>query len=623
MPTDPGRPNLDFRRLFEAVPGLFLVLRPDLTIVAVSDEYLRATMTVREEILGRGLFEVFPDNPDDPTATGVGNLRASLARVLVTRASDTMAIQKYDVRRPASEGGAFEERYWSPINAPLLGKDCQVEFIIHRVEDVTEFVRLRQREREREQLAAGLRSRTSQLEAEVYVRAQQVQAASRQVEAAHAALERARAELEERVEQRTAELLQANQALQAEVSVREQAQAQLLESNRQLEIALADVSQAQTALVRQERLRALGELASGITHDFNNALGMIVGFAELLLADPNAMSEPEEALAKVRLIHSAAMDAGSVVARLREFYRPRSDHEELHPIQLNDVIAQAVSLTQPRWRDQAHLSGRDIQVILDLHQIPLVDAIAAELREVVANLILNAVDAMPAGGTLTVHSHAEDEHAIVKVADSGTGMAPEVRDRIFEPFFTTKGESGTGLGLAVVHGIITRHGGQIEVTSEEGQGTTFTIRLPISTSGDVQAPASADVISSRGLRVLLAEDEPALRRILVSYLQIDSHTVIAAPDGREALAAFRANTSAEADTFDLVITDRAMPDINGDQLAAEITRLSPETPVLMLTGLGELMNDTDERPFGVDFVVGKPVGLADLRRSIAALLSPE
>ena len=179
----------DFRALFESAPGLYLVLTPDLTLVAVSDAYLRATMTERTAILGRGLFEVFPDNPDDPAATGVSNLRASLSRVLETKSADTMAVQKYDIRRPAAEGGGFEERFWSPANSPVLGPDGRVAYIIHRVEDVTEFIRLRQDDVAQHQLTEELRTRTSQMELEIFQRAQEVQLANRQLEASNRELE--------------------------------------------------------------------------------------------------------------------------------------------------------------------------------------------------------------------------------------------------------------------------------------------------------------------------------------------------------------------------------------------------------------------------------------------------
>src|SRR3989442_9624448 len=174
-------PTSDFQALFESEPGLYLVLTPALTIVAVSDAYLKATMTKREEILGHGLFEVFPDNPDDPTATGVRNLKASLDRVLTNRVPDTMAVQKYDIRRPVSEGRGFEERYWSPVNSPVLGADGKVAYIIHRVEDVTEFIRLKQAGSEQRRITEELRARAAEMEGEVVRRTQQIQEVNNQL----------------------------------------------------------------------------------------------------------------------------------------------------------------------------------------------------------------------------------------------------------------------------------------------------------------------------------------------------------------------------------------------------------------------------------------------------------
>ena len=179
----------DYRLLFEAAPGPYLILTPDLVIAAVNEAYLRATMTKRAEIVGRGLFEVFPDNPDDPAATGVRNLRASLDRVRERRAADTMAVQKYDIRRPESAGAGFEERFWSPTNAPVFDTQGRLVYIIHHVEDVTEFVRLKRLETERDRLTDELRNRAEKMEAEVYVRAQEVAEAGRQLEQANAELE--------------------------------------------------------------------------------------------------------------------------------------------------------------------------------------------------------------------------------------------------------------------------------------------------------------------------------------------------------------------------------------------------------------------------------------------------
>jgi PAS domain S-box-containing protein len=401
-------------------------------------------------------------------------------------------------------------------------------------------------------------------------------------------------------------------AVVRDVTPRIQMEDQLREVNRRLEQALADVQHTQDVMLRQERLKALGQLASGIAHDFNNALSMIIGFTELLLSDADEMEDDAKRRAHLHLIHSAAQDAAGVVGRLREFSRPTRSSAELPPVQINDLVAQAISLSQPRWRDQAQASGQTIRVTAELGQVPQIGGRAAELREALANLIINAVDAMPTGGTLTLRTRLEEGTVVVEVADTGTGMPPEVRDRIFDPFFTTKGDRGTGLGLAMVQGIVEQHHGEISVESELGTGTTFRMRFPALAEQVAQAAATTKPAPPRvrGLRVLLTEDEPSLRQILTSYLRVDGHAIEAAGNGQEALAKYR------PDAFDLVITDRAMPEMGGDQLAAELERRGSTTPVIMLTGLGDLMNEVGERPTGVDLVVAKPVTLAELRAAV-------
>src|SRR5713101_7649955 len=238
--SSPSCPTPDFQALFQSAPGLYLVLTPDLNIVAVSDAYLRATMTKREEILGRGIFDVFPNNPDDPSATGVRNLRTSLQRVIQDKTPDTMAVQKYDIRKPESEGGGFEERFWSPVNSPVFGSDKGVVYIIHRVEDVTEFVRLEQQTLEQEKLAERLRTHAGQMEAEVYQRAADVQEANRCLEAA-------------------------NQALLRELSERKRAQEALAKSEKWFSTTLASVGDAVIATDMNGAVTFMNSVAQVLT----------------------------------------------------------------------------------------------------------------------------------------------------------------------------------------------------------------------------------------------------------------------------------------------------------------------------------------------------------------------
>jgi signal transduction histidine kinase/ActR/RegA family two-component response regulator len=383
-----------------------------------------------------------------------------------------------------------------------------------------------------------------------------------------------------------------------------------------LEARARELQASQQRVIQQERLRALGEMASGIAHDFNNALGMVLGFSELLLR-PGALGDRRFVAEHLQLIHTAAHDAAEVVKRLRDFSRPRAADEPLLPVQLNDLIAQVLSLTQPRWRDQRLAQGITIEVVTALRELPLVAAHPSELREGLANLVLNAVDAMPEGGTLTLRTRERGAQVLLEMSDTGLGMAPDVQARIFEPFFTTKGEQGTGLGLAMVHGIVQRHGGSIEVDSTPGQGTIFRILLPAAVQQDPLA-AEPEPLPRRQhtLRILLAEDELGLQKIMVSYLELDSHVVTAVGDGAAALARF------DPAAFDLVITDLAMPGLSGDQLAAAVKQRSPTTPVIMLTGFGDQANGR-EPPAGVELVASKPITLSRLRAALAQVVATE
>ncbi|MFQ5792495.1 MAG: PAS domain S-box protein, partial [Acidobacteriota bacterium] len=396
-----------------------------------------------------------------------------------------------------------------------------------------------------------------------------------------------------------------------DITERKQAEEALYESNRRLEEALAELQAAQQQVLQQERLRALGQMASGIAHDFNNALAPIVGFSELLLDRPEHLENREKATRYLQMMNTAGKDAANVVRRLREFYRSREEDELFLAVNLNSLVEQVIMLTQPRWKDQALASGLTIHVKTDLEPVPLVTANEAEIREVLTNLIFNAVDAMPEGGTLTVRTRSDGEHVVLEVGDTGTGMTDDVRQRCLEPFFSTKPERGTGLGLAMVYGIIQRHQGTLAIESEPGQGTTFILRLPVYTKQDAEHRPQAGEVLSRRLDILVVDDEPPVREAITAYLTGDGHRVETASNGSEGLEKFRAGW------FDVVVTDKGMPEMAGDQLAAAIKRVAPDAPVILLTGFGDLMIASGETPAGVDIIVGKPVALAALRQALA------
>ena len=389
---------------------------------------------------------------------------------------------------------------------------------------------------------------------------------------------------------------------------------ELRERNAELQKALAELTAAQQHIIQQERLRALGQMASGIAHDFNNALVPILGFCELLLLKPAILQDAQKATRYLETIQTAAKDAASVVSRLREFYRPNKGERAFEPVSLKRLVEQAVTLTKPKWKDQAQANGATVEIALELDPVPPVAGEESALREVLTNLIFNAVDAMPAGGTLTLRTLRRGDTAVLEVADTGTGMTKETRQRCLEPFYSTKGERGTGLGLSMVFGIVQRHSGSLDIRSELGKGTAFIITLPLQDAPVEAAAAPTARAAQRPLRVLVVDDEAPVRDTLAAVLAADGHEIELATDGADGLRRFGAGA------FDLVITDKAMPVMNGDQMAAAIKQRAPHTPIILLTGFG-LFHEKSEFP-DVDVLISKPVRIPALRDAIATATPP-
>jgi signal transduction histidine kinase/CheY-like chemotaxis protein len=396
---------------------------------------------------------------------------------------------------------------------------------------------------------------------------------------------------------------------------RRQAEEDLRETNRELEKALSELKATQQQIIQQERLSAIGQMASGIAHDFNNTVMPILGFADLLLNNDALLNDKVEARKCLEMVLTAARDATNVVNRLREFYRPIAADEEFPIVDLAKIVKQSVSLTEPKWRHQTQANGLTVTVSTELKALPIVAGEESALREVLTNLILNAVDAMPEGGTISLETSIEDERAIIKVRDTGTGMTESVRQRCLEPFFSTKGEGGTGLGLSMVYGIIERHRGKLEIQSTPGKGTTFVIRLPLSEEMPIEESAVVEKAKSKSsLNVLIVDDEARIREVLSTYLRCDGHRVATAASGREALEKFRRHP------FDLVVVDRVMPEMSGEQTARFLKQLNQDIPVIMLTGFGALIEVTGSQPQAVDVVLNKPITSDALRRTIDKLL---
>jgi DNA-binding response OmpR family regulator len=405
-------------------------------------------------------------------------------------------------------------------------------------------------------------------------------------------------ELEDRVRMRTRELEQSNEALR----------------------------QAQHALIQQERLRALGQMASGIAHDINNAISPISLYTEAMLE-----REPlsDRARGYLTTIQRAIDDVAQTVGRMREFYRPREQELQLADVELNPLIQQVVDLTRARWNDLAQQRGVMIEMKSELAgDLMTIRGAENEIRDALTNLIFNAVDALPQGGKILIRTRSEsmavahggDEAcALLEVVDSGVGMDEETRRRCLEPFFTTKGDRGTGLGLAMVYGMAKRHSAGLDIDSAIGRGTT--VRLTF--RGGAQATAAsgrhpAPIFATRSLRVLLVDDDPSLLESLRSALEDEGHKVVTASGGQLGIDAFRESQKAHR-LFDVVITDLGMPYVDGRQVVASIRSMSPGTPIILLTGWGQHVANEGEKAPQVDRLLGKPPRIRELRTALAEL----
>jgi PAS domain S-box-containing protein len=395
------------------------------------------------------------------------------------------------------------------------------------------------------------------------------------------------------------------------ITDRKQAEQRLQQTNDLLEQTLAELQETQQQVIQQERLRALGQMASGIAHDFNNALTPILGFSDLLLRFPENLDDRAQTTEYLQLIHTTAKETANVVKRLQEFYKWRQEDTPFQPVNLNQLIKQTISLTRPKWKDEGMAKGATIGINTELGDVPSVKGNAAELRGALTNLIFNATDAIESDGIITIRTDSDGEGVVLEVEDTGSGMTDAMKEHCFDPFFTTQLGRGKGLGLSTVVGTIRRHDGKISVKSQLAVGTTFTIRLPISSEPPTVNGAPHPAVGSRHLHVLVVDDEQPIRQLIETYLVDDGHTVETAKDGIEGLEKFRAGR------FDLVILDRAMPYMNGDQLAIAIKQITPAKPVIMLTGFGDLMPASDGPPTGIDTLLSKPVTWDTLREALA------
>ena len=688
-------PQPNYRSIFEGVPGLYLVLDPSLKIVAVSDAYCRATMTVRENIQGRGIFEVFPDNPDDPAATGVSNLRSSLERVLALRQPDAMAVQKYDVRSDA-DGGVFEERYWSPLNTPVLDAAGAVMWIIHRVEDVTGLVRSRAEEkawdmleRERVRTIAQLRERTEDL-----ARANEaLSEALGDHQRAEEELVRTRIFLDLVVENIPAMLFvkdakdyrfvllnRAGEELlgydrkeligksdydffpKDEADLFIARDKEVLSSGRLHTIAeesvttrhkgirtlhtkkmpmldpdgrpayllglsedITDRKTSERQLQQSQKMDAIGQLTGGVAHDFNNLLTVILSnadsLAEALVGDDDLRSLAE--MTRMAAERGAELTNSLLAFARRQALEPRS-------VDVNRLVAGMDGLLRRSLGEEIEIERVQGAGLWQATVDPV------QLETALLNLALNARDAMPRGGRLTIetgnshidlnYSEAHDEvtpgqYVLLCVSDTGTGMSPDVIARAFDPFFSTKEVGkGTGLGLSMVYGFVKQSGGHIKIYSEVGHGTAFKIYLP--RSGEVEAapePSRARKNDPTGSETILAvEDDDLVRAHAERVLRSLGYNVLIASNGPQALNVLKSDTP-----IDLLFTDVVMPGgLGGRQLAEQASALRPGLKVLFTSGYTENAIVHHGRLDPGVHLIRKPYRKAELALKLRQLLDP-
>jgi signal transduction histidine kinase/CheY-like chemotaxis protein len=376
---------------------------------------------------------------------------------------------------------------------------------------------------------------------------------------------------------------------------------------RELSHYIAEQERIREQFSQVEKLSALGELASGVAHDFNNTLAGILGRAQLLLRT----NDPEKIQRGLKIIIKTAEDGAKTVKRIQDFARQRRD-KDFTLLSVDQILRDVSEITRPRWKHKAEAANIHINLDVEINSTAKVMGDESELREVLINMVFNAIEAMPQGGRITLAAEDTGSSVILSVSDNGIGMSPEIRSRLFDPFFTTKGAAGLGLGLAVSFGIIRRHQATIEVDSEVGKGTAFRIVLPIASEAEEPArqPAESemtptDEIASAATteeqaQILVVDDEDYVRDLLRDILESEGCRVYVAQDGHEAMALV------EARRFDAIFTDVGMPGMSGWELAQAVRQRDEAVPIAVITGWGESVGSSEQKKAKVDWVVTKP-----------------
>jgi PAS domain S-box-containing protein len=360
---------------------------------------------------------------------------------------------------------------------------------------------------------------------------------------------------------------------------------------------ITEQKRIERALLRTEKLHSLGQMAGGIAHNFNNILAGIQGYLDLAKQD---MGDAAELRRDLHSIELGAHDAAQAVRRLQSLYRPIEDISDFVSLSLNDLVGEALALTRPRWRDEQQRIGQTVEIETEFGDLPVIAGNAGELREVLTNLLLNAVEAMPSGGRISIKTARQGDGVSLTIRDSGVGMTPDQLARIWEPFYTTKGASGSGLGLAISQRIIERHGGEMSATSALGQGSAFTVSLPLSQAREAAIAPRPTAEVPAGRRILVVDDEPVVADLLGRMLTRAGQEVMVVNSGQNALAAL------QEQPFSLLITDLGMPDISGAVVIKNARRLYPDMPVILATGWGATITPEQIAEMGASNLLSKP-----------------
>jgi PAS domain S-box-containing protein len=550
--------------LFESLPGLFMIMTPDLKIVSASNAFLGGTMTRREDIVGRGIFEVFPDNPNDPAATGVANWRASLDQVRKTHEPHTMAIQKYDIRRPDA---TYEERYWSPANSAVLGKDGEIEFFIHRVEDVTDFMRQKSRVNDDQEL----RTRMQQMEAEIFYNSRQLELANRQ----------------------------------------------LRDANLQL---------TETKVEAEAANRAKSTFLSTMSHEIRTPLNAILGYAQLMARDPALGAD---AKANLQIIGRSGEHLLSLINDVLDMSKIEAGRTELKPVAFN--LYSMLKDLAAMFRLRADAKGLQFEMEVRGVSVPYVLADEGKIRQALINLLGNAIKFTKRGEVklhVTVEERGPGKHWFsAQVADTGAGITEDDQRRLFEPFRQAKRglnvQEGTGLGLAISRQFARLMGGDITVSSQPGHGSIFRFQVPIE-SGDsgvvIRRNEPRDVIGIRAgtniPKVLVVDDQFENRDWLIKLLGSVGFSARGAENGELAIRNW------EGWHPDLILMDVHMPVMDGLEATRRIKETPQGTETLIVVLTASALDD-DRRAAAesrADGFLSKPLREDDLLEKMGQLL---